>query len=150
MFPIVSAAIVVAVVAGAVLARAADASGSHSNSSPRAARQYVGYWVGIDPLDGGDSRRAITAADNGDFSLIGRDTVFSLCDNTDRAVITADLTVAGSSLASADLVIACTNTGETVHLNVRYDPIDKNIIRERVASPDGTFTDEITFHRLSA
>jgi hypothetical protein len=151
MFPTVSAAIIVAAVAaGGLLAHAADASGSHNNSNVSAGRQYVGYWVGIDPLDGGDSRRAITVADGDGFSLIGRDTVFSLCDSTDRAVITADLAVAGSSLTSQNLVITCTNAGETVHLNARYDAIDKSIIRERVVSRDGTFTDEIIFHRLSA
>jgi hypothetical protein len=151
VFPIVSAAIiVVAVVAGGVLARAAGADGSHNSSNARASRQYVGYWFGIDPLDGGDSRRAITAADDGGFSLIGRDTVFTLCDNTDRAVITADLAASGTSLTSRNLVIACTNTGDTVRLNVRYDPIAENIIRERVASADGSFTDEIIFHRVSA
>jgi hypothetical protein len=46
-------------------------------------------------------------------STRGRDTVLSLCDNTDRVAITADLTVTGTSLTSQNLLIACTNTGAT-------------------------------------
>ena len=57
----------------------------------RLARQFVGYWMGIDPLDGGDSRRGDHAAtETRTFALIGRDTVFTLCDGTDRAIVTVD------------------------------------------------------------
>lgn len=107
--------------------------------------------MGIDPLDGGDSRRGITVNDNGTFSVIGRDTVFTLCDGTDRAIITAnDAQVVVSALVSDNLVINCTNNNSTVKLKVRYDIIDKNIVRETVTTQSGDPVDKIIFHRVSA
>jgi hypothetical protein len=143
----------VALAAGGVVAAAANASGQGNGNDNgvrvRAARQYVGYWMGIDPLDGGDSRRSITP-DGASFAMIGRDTVFTLCDNTDRAIVTGTLRVSGVSMVGDDVVITCTNTGATVHLKLRYDPVGTNIVREHVTTPTGAFVDEIIFHRVSA
>jgi hypothetical protein len=36
-----------------------------------------------------------------------------------------------------------------VSLKVRYDPIDRNILRETVTMPNGERVDEIIFHRVS-
>jgi hypothetical protein len=36
-----------------------------------------------------------------------------------------------------------------VHLKVRYEAIDKNVIRETVTTPEGEFVDQIIFHRVS-
>ena len=44
--------------------------------------------MGIDPLDGGDSRRGITRRSGPRLAVIGRDTVFTLCDGTDRETLT--------------------------------------------------------------
>lgn len=148
---IISAAVLVPGAATATLvAHAANASGGHEAPHGRSARQFVGYWMGIDPLDGGDSRRGITTNNDGTFSVIGRDTVFTLCDGTDRAVVTvSDASVAGSALVSDNLVITCTNTQSTVKLKVRYDVIDRNIIRETATSQTDQPVDQIIFHRVS-
>jgi hypothetical protein len=157
---IVISSVVLAAGAGsaALVAHASGPSGGHSadgSSGPKGdaashARQFVGYWMGIDPLDGGDSRRAITANKDRTFSVIGRDTVFTLCDGTDRAVVTVnDAKIVGSALVSGNLVITCTNTKTTVKLKVRYDVIDKNIIRETVTSQTNEPVDKIIFHRVS-
>jgi hypothetical protein len=148
---IISAAVLVPGAATATLvAHAANASGGHEAPHGRSARQFVGYWMGIDPLDGGDSRRGITPNVDGTFSVIGRDTVFTLCDGTDRAVATAsDARVAGSALVTNNLVIRCTNTQSTVKLKVRYDVIDRNIIRETATSQTDQPVDQIIFHRVS-
>lgn len=115
-----------------------------------AARRFAGYWMGIDPLDGGDSRRGITRKAGGRFALIGRDTVFTLCDGTDRAIVTAgDLAVSGSSLVSDDFLISCTNNNSTIRLKVRYDVIGRNIIRETLTTQGGEPVDKIIFHRVS-
>jgi hypothetical protein len=128
-----------------LVAEAADGS-----KGPRGG-QFVGYWMGIDPLDGGDSRRGITPDDDRTLAIIGRDTVFTLCDDTDRAIVTADdARLVGSALVSDDLVITCTNDGSVVRLKVRYDLIDRNIVRETVTTQDGGPVDEIIFHRVSA
>jgi len=147
---IVSAVLSVALVGSAILvAPSASASGEHQARTAWKARQFVGYWMGIDPLDGGDSRRGITKNRDGTFSMIGRDTVLSLCDDTDRGVITlSDGIIVGSELVG-DLVITCLNDGSTVNLNARYDVLDRNIIRETVTSQDDELVDEIIFHRVS-
>jgi hypothetical protein len=114
------------------------------------ARRFVGYWMGVDPLDGGDSRRGITRNEDGTFSVIGRDTVFTLCDNTDRAIVLVDDAVLDRSRLSSDnLVIRCFNTGAVVHLKVRYDVIDANIVRETVTQQNGDPVDQIIFHRVN-
>ena len=144
------ALVVVVTVSAGVLTHGADASSERQGSTGRAARQYVGYWMGVDPLDGGDSRRGITSNADGTFSVIGRDTVFTLCDGTDRAIVTVgNAVVVGSVLTSDDLVISCTNSASTVHLKVQYEGVDKGIIRERVTTQGGEFVDEIIFHRVS-
>jgi hypothetical protein len=148
---IISAAVLVSGVgAAALVARAASASGGHGAGQGPGAQQFVGYWMGIDPLDGGDSRRGITTNNDGTFSVIGRDTVFTLCDGTDRAVVTVgDARVVGSALVSDNLVITCTNTKSTVKLKVRYDVVDRNIVRETVTSQTDQPVDKIIFYRVS-
>ena len=42
--------------------------------------------------------------------MVGRETVFTLCDGTDRAIVTVDAKVRGSALVSDSLVIFCTTT----------------------------------------
>jgi hypothetical protein len=107
--------------------------------------------MGVDPLDGGDSRRAFTRNDDGTISMIGRDTVFTLCDSTDRAVVAFHHgVVADRSLTSDTLVITCSNTGATVTLKARYVPTEPNVLRETVTTPDGAPVDTILFHRISA
>jgi hypothetical protein len=145
---IVSAVLLLAGAGSAALVSQA-ASGDQARHGSDA-RKFVGYWMGIDPLDGGDSRRGITRNEDRTFSVIGRDTVFTLCDGTDRAIVTVgDATVIGSALVSDDLVITCTNDGSTVELKVRYDVIDRNIVRETVTTQADEFVDEIIFHRVS-
>lgn len=79
-------------------------------------RKFASYWMGIDPLDGGDSRRGITRNDDRTFSVIGRDTTFTLCDGTGRAIVTLrDGTIVGSALVSDNFLITC--FGEIDHLS---------------------------------
>ena len=82
--------------------------------------------------------------------MIGRDTVFTLCDDTDRAVISLrDGVVAGGALVG-ELVIDCLNTGSSVTLDARYDLLDKNIVSETLTRQDGgELVDRIIFHRVS-
>jgi hypothetical protein len=146
----VSAALVVAAASAALVANAASSSRPSARHTP-AARQFVGYWMGIDPLDGGDSRRGITRKSGGRFAVIGRDTVFTLCDSTDRAIVTVgDATPSGRSLVSDNFVISCTNNGQTIRLRLRYDVVDRNSIRETLTTQSGDPVDKIIFHRVSA
>jgi hypothetical protein len=134
----------------ALVAHASVRSGGTTGHDRTGARQFVGYWMGIDPLDGGDSRRGITRADDGTVSMIGRDTVFTLCDGTDRAIVTVgDAVVTRGALVSDNLVIACTNNQSKITLKVRYDVIDRNVLRETITTQAGEPVDEIVFHRVS-
>lgn len=151
-FAIIASAVCLAAGIGsaALVAQAANTSGGHRARHASSARQFVGYWMGIDPLDGGDSRRGITRNSDRTFSMIGRDTVFTLCDTTDRAIITGShFTPVGSALVSDNVVLTCTNNGSTLKLKVRYEVIDKNIVREIVTRQTGEPVDEIIFHRVS-
>ena len=128
---------------GLVVTQASSRSGSE--------RQFTGYWMGIDPLDGGDSRRAITRGDDRSFDMIGRDTVFTLCDGTDRAIVTlAGAKAKGSALVSDDFTITCTNNGSAIRLKYRFELVDGSVARETVTRQDGEPVDEILFHRMSA
>jgi hypothetical protein len=69
--------------------------------------------MGIDPLDGGDSRRGTTRNDDRTLSMIGHDTVFTLCDGTYRAII---------------------RVNDLTRLKVRYGVIGRNIVRETVTT----------------
>jgi hypothetical protein len=147
---VVTAAVFAAGGAAALVANAADTSSGSNQRHVQTARQFVGYWMGIDPLDGGDSRRGLTRAAGGKFALIGRDTVFTLCDGTDRAIVTdTGLTVAGRTLVSDSFVISCTNNNSTITLKVRYEVIGRNVIRETLTTQGGDPVDKIIFHRVS-
>ena len=147
---VVSAGLVVAAGSAALVANAASTSALGARDAP-AARQFVGYWMGIDPLDGGDSRRGITRKSGGRFAVIGRDTVFTLCDGTDRAIVTVNnAKPSGGALVSDNFVISCTNNGQTISLKLRYDVVDRNIIRETLTTQSGDPVDKIIFHRVSA
>jgi hypothetical protein len=134
------------------VAQAAKKPGGHSQT----ARQFVGYWMGIDPLDGGDVRRSITANPNGTFSMIGHDSVLRLCDGTDRGIIRVSdfrpvkpKKAKKPTLVSDNHVLTCTNNGITRTLKNRTVLIDKNIIRETVRTQEGQFVDKTFYHRVS-
>jgi len=147
---VVGAAAVVAAAGSATLVAQAATKSHGSNSGRHGARAFVGYWMGIDPLDGGDSRRGITRNGDGTFSLIGRDTVFTLCDGTDRAIVTdGDLTLSGRALVSDTFLIRCTNTNSEVRLKARYEVVDRNVVLETLTTQNGDPVDKILFHRVS-
>jgi hypothetical protein len=133
-----------------VVAVAALVSAAHVWAD-QPARSFQGYWMGIDPVDGGDARRSFLAQSDGTFAMIGRDTVFSLCDGTDRGVATfTDGTVMGrNQLASDNLAIRCFNTSASVVLKVRFAMTDANTMIETATLQDGTPVSIIVLHRVS-
>lgn len=115
------------------------------------ARSFPGYWMGIDPLDGGDSRRSILQLPSGSFGLIGRDTVLTLCDNTDRGIATFEdgVQTARNQMASDNLNLHCFNSNAAVILRARYTLLDANTMIEDLTRPDGMPVTKIVFHRVS-
>jgi hypothetical protein len=114
-------------------------------------RIFQGYWMGVDPLDGGDSRRGLVKQHNGTFALAGRDTFFTLCDNTDRGFISFEdgVVVGRGTMRTDNLKITCLNTGAIVLLKARYVLIDDSTMVEVVTAQDGTPVDTIVFHKVS-
>jgi hypothetical protein len=148
---IISALFLVAGLGSAVLlAQAANKSGGHKKT----ARQFVGYWMGMDPLDGADVRRGITANNDGTFSMIGHDSFLTLCDETDRGIIeVSDFRPVGSkkkpALVSDNHVLTCTSNDTTRTLKNRTVLINKNVISETVTTQEGQFVDKTIYHRVS-
>jgi hypothetical protein len=116
----------------------------------RPAEAFLGYWMGVDPLDGGDSRRSLVRLSDGRIAMAGRDTLLTLCDETDRGFISfTDGLIQGQELRTESLTITCTNTGATVTLHATYEHIGEDRIVERSSMPDGTLASRIVFHRVS-
>ena len=124
---------------------------SVGHAPPGFAKAFEGYWMGIDPLDGGDSRRSIIRLDDGQFAMAGRDTVLTLCDETDRGLISfSDGELQGRNvMESSTATIACSNTGASVTLRLRYELIRNGVIVEESSTPAGTLVSRIVFHRVS-
>lgn len=81
--------------------------------------EFQGYWMGVDPVDGGDARRSLMLGANGKYALAGRDTVFTLCDGTEHGIGTfADGEVVDRNVMHSDnLAIVCFNNGASVVLH---------------------------------
>ena len=83
-------ALLTVIVLGLVLTAGLWAEPPWAQQPSKIARGFQGYWMGIDPLDGGDSRRNLLQLNDGRFAMAGRDTVLTLCDGTDRGFISFD------------------------------------------------------------
>jgi hypothetical protein len=112
---------------------------------------FQGYWMGVDPLDGGDSRRSLVQRHDGRFALAGRDTVLTLCDETDRGFIAfADGQVVGRNVMQSEtLTIQCFNLSASVVLRARYELLGNGLMVEVTTQQDGTPASRIVFHKVS-
>ena len=111
---------------------------------------FEGYWMGIDPLDGGDSRRSLVRLEGGTFAMAGRDSVLTLCDGTDRGFINFDDgVIIGNVLQTDSLTIECSNTGASVVLRARYEVITAGVIVEHTTAQDGSPVSRIVLHKVS-
>src|SRR4030095_10225844 len=132
-------ALLTVIVLGLVLAAGLWAEPPWAQQPSKTARGFQGYWMGIDPLDGGDSRRSLLQLNDGRFAMAGRDTVLTLCDGTDRGFISFDdgMVVEKNVLQSDSLTIECSNTASVV-LRVRYEPAGNGVMIEHTTRLDGT------------
>lgn len=118
---------------------------------PGRAADFEGYWMGVDHVDGGDSRRSLVRGADGRFVLAARDSVLSLCDGTDRGYASFDdgeMTGPGVMESSA-LTIECFDNGVTVVLNARFELLAQGRMVETVTMLDGTPVSTIVFHKVS-
>ena len=112
---------------------------------------FQGYWMGVDPTDGGDARRSLIQLENGKFALAARDSVLTLCGGTDRGFASFDdgELVGKNELESNSLTIQCFNTGASVVLHVRFELVDHDVMLEHATLENGTPVSTIVFHRVS-
>jgi hypothetical protein len=110
-----------------------------------------GYWMGVDPIDGGDQRRSFVQQEDGSISALGRDSFLRLCDNSDRALISfADARVVEKGIVATDnFTLACLNTGDVVLLKARYELIDDNLMIEHVTTQQDIEVQSMPLHKLS-
>ena len=139
-----------ATIAGLALAGGWIVSGSYASPPRGDAHLFQGYWVGTDPLDGGDSRRGMIAVDASTVSMIGRDSYFSLCDGTDRGVVSFEDGFAEDGVLTTDNnLLKCFNNGEEILLKARYELVDDSIMNETITTQDDVLITTIIFHRIS-
>jgi hypothetical protein len=113
-------------------------------------KAFQGYWMGVDPLDGGDSRRSIVQQDDGTFAMAGRDSFLTLCDETDRGIAAFEGGVAsGRREMIANLKLSCFGNGALVLLRARYQLVSDSVMIETLTAQDGSPVDRIIFHRVS-
>ncbi|MER7959320.1 hypothetical protein [Streptomyces sp. NPDC096030] len=130
---------------------AAEGSGPSAQEGYGGANSVTGYWMGTDPLDGGDSRRGFTPNADGTVSMAGRDSYLSLCDGTDRGLAEfSDGVVKGPTMTTDRFVITCFNNGAEVTLHARYRLIRPGVLRETLTTPEGAPVTEILFHKVSS
>jgi hypothetical protein len=138
-------------VLGAILVARAGAQPPWAQPPGKAGGGFEGYWMGVDPVDGGDARRSLVLLENDRFALAARDTVFSLCDGTDRGFGSFDdgVITGPNVMQSNNLALQCFNNGASVVLHVRYELLRNGLMAEVTTRPDGTAISTILFHRVS-
>jgi hypothetical protein len=114
-------------------------------------KTFEGYWMGIDPVDGGDQRRSFVQHEDGTFSVVGRDSFLRLCDNSDRGVIAFDDgTVVGHGVVATDnLKLTCFSDGAIVLLKARYELVNDSLMIERLTTQEGAAVQNMALHKVS-
>jgi len=144
-------AFVTTCVLGLVLMAGMAARSDQASAQSRGRAEFQGYWMGVDPVDGGDARRSLVLRTDGKYALAGRDSVLTLCDSTDRGFASFDdgTVVGGNVMRSNMLVIKCFNNGATVQLHVTYELVDRGLMIETAALADGSPVSTIALHKVS-
>ena len=136
---------------GVTLAMPAWSQTAPAQPTAKAKHGFQGYWMGVDPVDGGDARRSLIQREDGKFALAARDTVLTLCGGTDRGFASFEdgELVGRNVLQSNTLTIECFNNGASVVLHVRYELLAKGLMLEHTTRPDGSLVSTIVFHKVS-
>ena len=139
---LVTASVLGLVFIGGTSARS-DQSRSHAD--------FQGYWMGVDPVDGGDARRSLILRSDGKYALAARDTLLHLCDSTDRGFASFDdgTVVSRTVMQSNSLIIQCFNNGATVQLHLRFELVERGLMIETATLPGGSPVSTIVLHRVS-
>ncbi len=95
---------------------------------------FIGLWQGVDPADGSEVLFSIFKNDDGTFSILGHESSFYVCNNTDKGVVTGTGQIEHGVLVITDMELQCLPVagggtgGTTYHYSVEYVPDKKNQI----------------------
>jgi hypothetical protein len=144
-------AFVAAAVLGIILVSRVSARPDQAPAQARAHGDFQGYWMGVDPVDGGDARRSLIRRGDGKYALAARDSVLTLCDGTDRGFASFDdgTVIARNVMQSNTLTIKCFNNGATVVLHATYELVDDGLMLETATLADGSPVSTIVLHKVS-
>lgn len=121
------------------------------SAQSRGHADFQGYWMGVDPVDGGDARRSLILRSNGKYSMAARDSRLTLCDSTDHGFASFDdgTVVSRNVMQSNSMTIQCFNNGATVQLRLRFELVERGLMIETATLADGTPVSTIVLHRVS-
>ena len=68
-------ALVTASVLGLILMAGTSARSDQASAQSRGHADFQGYWMGVDPVDGGDARRSLILRSDGKYALAARDSM---------------------------------------------------------------------------
>ena len=122
-----------------------------ASAQARGRAEFQGYWMGIDPVDGGDARRSLIRRSDGKYSMAARDSMLTLCDSTDRGFASFDdgTVVARNVMQSNSMTIKCFDNGASVQLHLRFELVDNGLMIETATLPDGSPVSTIVLHKVS-
>ena len=140
-----------ALVTASVLGLALIGGTSARSDQSRSHADFQGYWMGVDPVDGGDARRSLILRSDGKYALAARDSMLTLCDSTDRGFASFDdgSVVSRTVMQSNSLIIECFNNGATVQLHLRFELVERGLMIETATLPDGSPVSTIVLHKVS-
>jgi hypothetical protein len=143
--------LVTAIVLGTVLAARVWAQPPWAQPQGKPNGSFEGYWMGVDPVDGGDARRSLVRKSDGTYMLAARDSVLTLCGGTEHGFASFDdgTVIARNTMQSNTLTISCFNNGATVVLHVRFELVKDGLMLEFATLEDGTEVSTIVLHRVS-
>jgi len=115
------------------------------------AKGFQGYWIGVDPVDGGDQRRSIELRDDGIIAVVGRDSFLRLCDNTDRGLVSIDdgVLVRRDLVTTDNLRLTCFGNGNIVVLKARYELVNDGVMLEHLTTQADAPVHRLLLHRIS-
>ena len=139
----VSIVLIVLVVVSALAVQ--DFAGASGNG--RSGKVFRGLWEGIDPVDGSSQKILISGGADGVFSLVWRESYWTICDGR-RGVLNGagELDPDDRKTLAVQMTVTCFDPEEVVlEDTIAFELVGQNML---LASAPGAFTD-LPFFRVS-
>eukprot|EP00522_Entomoneis_paludosa_P017156 CAMPEP_0172441176 /NCGR_PEP_ID=MMETSP1065-20121228/1750_1 /TAXON_ID=265537 /ORGANISM="Amphiprora paludosa, Strain CCMP125" /LENGTH=145 /DNA_ID=CAMNT_0013190411 /DNA_START=223 /DNA_END=660 /DNA_ORIENTATION=+ len=107
---------------------------------------FEGYWVGIDPTDGGDTRRSIVQTGPDTYDVVARDSVLTLCGGQVAGFLTGVGTVDDEGKLRLQAPLTCPD-GSEFQVVFIVTPFKRNLMVERAETVGGGFIYDAYFWR---